>query len=291
MVPSRGEPLTPGRWQLRPPYAATLGPFIRLTVELGTGWHTNADSRGAGLRIGGASDEDAVARLKTAVLRRLLAPEGCPTDVGEIGPTVDELAVRLASEFSAEVVDIAIGGFRGKQVAFTTGDGEPACGRVTGWVSQNVPYGEAWEYAWQPGWRWQITILDLAGTRYVIEAGARADAPAETWAELERVVASAQFEGVYERRPIEWPTEDVIDAATISCEGLAYVDCVTDFIQAAERTPGALVAICDYANGEGEVRLHHESNNQPCSSSGGAASGQVFRFVTLPCTADPYAGC
>jgi hypothetical protein len=66
-------------------------------------------------------------------------------------------------------------------------DADPA-----GWNA--VPTaGERWGYEWLPAWHHDVSVLDVDGVRFVIDAGYPADATPRLRAEVARVVSSVEF--------------------------------------------------------------------------------------------------
>lgn len=91
-----------------------------------------------------------------------------PGDV-KVGPSVDDLATALAASAAYEAttpVDVTIGGFAGKRVDLELPPGE--CDTWDGNPIYLVFGGrDGYEYAQGDGSRWQISIVDVAGTRLI----------------------------------------------------------------------------------------------------------------------------
>ena len=91
-----------------------------------------------------------------------------PGDV-EVGPSVDELAEALAASSAYEATtptDVTIGGFAGKRVDLELPSGE--CDTLDG-NGVYIVFGgrDGYEYAQGDGSHWQISIVDVAGTRLI----------------------------------------------------------------------------------------------------------------------------
>ena len=91
-----------------------------------------------------------------------------PGDV-EVGPSVDELAAALAASSAYEATtptDVTIGGFAGKRVDLELPSGE--CDTLDGNGVYLVFGGrDGYEYAQGDGSHWQISIVDVEGTRLI----------------------------------------------------------------------------------------------------------------------------
>jgi len=94
---------------------------------------------------------------------------GQPGDI-KVGPSVDELAAALAGSAAYEATtptDVTIGGFAGKRVDLQLPSGK--CDTLDGNGVYFVFGGrEGYIYAQGDGSDWQVTILDVAGTRLIV---------------------------------------------------------------------------------------------------------------------------
>jgi hypothetical protein len=92
-----------------------------------------------------------------------------PGDV-EVGPSVDELATALAASSAYEAttpVDVTIGGFAGKRVDLQLPPGD--CDRLDG-NGVYIVFGgpDGYFYAQGDGSDWQVSIVDVDGTRLIV---------------------------------------------------------------------------------------------------------------------------
>lgn len=121
-----------------------------------------------------------------------------------VGPTVDDLATALAAQGGPSTPaprDVTIGGYPGKKVELSlpadvdlaTCDKEntyPVFGR---WSPHDAPHaGAPWTYG--SGQRSTVYIVDVDGTRQVIDTMYLPGTSAANLAELEQIVASIRFE-------------------------------------------------------------------------------------------------
>jgi hypothetical protein len=94
---------------------------------------------------------------------------GQPGDI-EVGPSVDELAAALAANAAYEATaptDVTIGGFAGKRVDLQLPPGE--CDTLDGNGVYFVFGGrEGYIYAQGDGSDWQVSIVDVDGTRLIV---------------------------------------------------------------------------------------------------------------------------
>jgi len=275
-------PLTPdlqhlsaGRWAVKSPDYVTW-PFERLTFELNEAWFANDVSRGAGLRRGPPGlDSDDVPRpeINYSTIIGLGTTPGCQPDPPVVGPTVAELADHFGAIFGVEPSEVDLAGFHGKRLDFTVPLGSIDCRITYGWT------GAGAGHSWQPGSRRQLTILDLLGTAFMIDAGAPQGASVDVWSDLERVVASAEFVNV--SSTVGKRAEAVSEAATRACAGLAYEACLADFARIAASNPGAFAAICEDAAGDWEIVLV-DLRGVECLGHDGSSPGPAVVVVMLP---------
>jgi hypothetical protein len=122
-----------------------------------------------------------------------------------IGPTVDDLATGLSSlppfVVSAPVTDVTIQGYRGKHLELTvpelqhSRDNFTDCddGKLMTWFSK-LTDGAFYGYNAEPGRTEQFWILDVEGTRLVIETNQAPDALPQDVAELQAIFDSIRIE-------------------------------------------------------------------------------------------------
>jgi hypothetical protein len=99
---------------------------------------------------------------------------GSPPDDGDIvvGPTVDDLAEALAGSSAYESttpVDATIGGFAGKQLELQLTPDPSGCDSYGGAGDQYFVFGgrDGWFFAQGGANTWQVTIVDVEGTRLI----------------------------------------------------------------------------------------------------------------------------
>lgn len=80
------------------------------------------------------------------------------------------------------------------------------------------------------------------------------------------------------------PTPAAVATAEAACAGSTFGRCRDDLLLMMRQAPGSLVAICEYADGEGEIMpLERESDAEGwCSGDGEAFSGRVVDVIRLP---------
>jgi len=129
-----------------------------------------------------------------------------------VGPSVDDLAAALADLAPFRVTsppkDVTIYGYSGKHLELTVpdlpvegqGDDRRFAGCIDGtlksWVAfvDTAEEGDAYYGYSGPGFREEFWILDVEGTRLMIEAGRSAGSPPKDIAELRAILDSIQIE-------------------------------------------------------------------------------------------------
>jgi hypothetical protein len=121
-----------------------------------------------------------------------------------VGPTVDDLATALSAQAGPDAsppADVIVGGFQGKKVELSIptdldvtkcdSDGDfPIFGR---WQAADDSYGAApWTFG--NGQHNTVYVVDVNGTRQVIDTMYLPGASAADRAELDQIVASIRFE-------------------------------------------------------------------------------------------------
>jgi hypothetical protein len=117
------------------------------------------------------------------------------TQEPSVGPTVDDLVAALAGMrniVASAPVDVTLGGYAGKQIDLTA-DPALSCGELAIWDYAEVTVPGPGEGASDRLW-----IVDADGTRLVVIARTRAEAPPDVQAELEAVVNSVRITPVPE---------------------------------------------------------------------------------------------
>jgi hypothetical protein len=183
--------------------SADAGRMI-LTVP-GTGWFT-IDTWFLGKDVAGLS-EPGGSRYDIRVIPYLVSnlhADPCAW-IGSVlepavGPTVDDLATALMEQplqNASSVSDVTLGGHAGKKVEMSVPDdfaGETCDGGNYGrWYDDDDPanYGP-WTFG--AGQHDTVYIIDVEGTRWVIDTQHRPGVPESDIAELDRLVASIRFE-------------------------------------------------------------------------------------------------
>jgi hypothetical protein len=130
-----------------------------------------------------------------------------------VGPSVDDLATALTQlapfEVSSPPSDVTILGYHGKHLQLTVpqlaispaaplpngkqGFTDCTNGELKSWIAPLLG-GAFWGYNQEVGHNEEFWILDVDGTRLVIQANQSPDSPAETIAELEAIFDSIRIE-------------------------------------------------------------------------------------------------
>ena len=167
-------PLAPGRYQYE-------GEGVRVVLTVPAGWEGGqfSISKAPGRELPDGTNVGF--RQPTSVFADPCAPElsGDP-----IGPTVDDLAAALAdlpNVTDATQADVTISGFSGKHVSFVVDTTGIDC--VMGIYGQDLFVRAA-----ENGQRQDLWILDVAGTRLVIDAATYPETSAGDRAEMQAIV-------------------------------------------------------------------------------------------------------
>lgn len=186
-------PLEAGTYSITP-FLLPGGP-ISFTLTVPSGWEADAP-RGV-WPAGGPGGPDGAA-VTFHMVEGLYADPCEATGSGDpdvaVGPSVDDLVTALGSQptyESSAATDVTVDGYPGKRldlqlpsdIDFAT------CDDGQFWVWDTGPYAQG------PGNRWQVTILDVDGTRVVVLAEDFADTPASVQTELQAIVDSIQIDG------------------------------------------------------------------------------------------------
>jgi len=129
-----------------------------------------------------------------------------------VGPTVDDLATALMAQpeqHASSVSDVTLGGYAGKKVELSVPDELGAPGPCDGgnyqrWYDNDDPYSYG-PFTWGSSQRDTVYIIDVEGTRWVIDTHYRIGVPDSDLAELDQLVASIRFELPPETAPIPSP--------------------------------------------------------------------------------------
>ncbi|HEX5578676.1 MAG TPA: hypothetical protein VFY43_03320 [Candidatus Limnocylindria bacterium] len=193
LIPTDFATLAPGRYRMA---GAGYGVFAtgwpsEVSADVPAGWVQNGKSRGGGIRKSWQGEE--AAELSMWRVGKV-AVDGCGSQAEmPVGSSVDDLAAALAvgpGVAASAPIPAALGGFSGVRMDLTVPTELPGCDSFRLWVSIADTGGEAWTYASPQGWRHQIWILDVEGTRFLIDAASSPDAPEEFMLELQQMVES-----------------------------------------------------------------------------------------------------
>lgn len=162
---------------------------IRITFTVPEGFV--AASRPSLSLIFGPTEESGMVILRGGGLYSDPCHSTAPPDI-PVGPTVDDFASALADHPTLDVttpVDVTLAGYSGKYLDIQLPADRSAC----------TPDGQFWPfepgvYAQGPSHRWHLYILDVEGTRVVIQVMDYATMSAEDLAKLQAVVDSIKIE-------------------------------------------------------------------------------------------------
>ncbi len=167
---------------------------VRATVTLPSGW----EASDVFVTKLGARPEFGLAFFDVAGIYA----DGCRWVLQDppVGPTVDDLVAAYASRpgSGAAVRDIDVDGYQGKQIEYTVPNYDPAAcrdGRFGLFQEDGRPRpGGAPElWAQTPGQRGELSILDVDGTRLVINAGYPPDVSTQDLRDLHAILDSVQI--------------------------------------------------------------------------------------------------
>jgi hypothetical protein len=180
--------LTSGTYAFVPctaPPCPTSDESIHVTIDVPSGWSgvvpaavwidENAAPGGAALAIGFGGD---------------LPRDPClTTDLISTGSTVDEFANAMAAHpvlDATDPVDVTLGGYSGKYIDLRLPSDLSACPEFRPW--------EPGIYAQGPDHQWHLWILDVAGTRVVVQAMDYPGTSPQRRAELQAMVDSINIQ-------------------------------------------------------------------------------------------------
>jgi hypothetical protein len=126
-----------------------------------------------------------------------------------VGPTVDDLAAALSTlapfELTSPPSNLTILGYQGKHLELTASDvrvvgegtsrifADCADGNLHSWIAPNLG-GSFYGYNTQPGETEEFWILDVDGTRLVLETTQSPESPPQDVAEMEAIFDSVRIE-------------------------------------------------------------------------------------------------
>jgi hypothetical protein len=178
--PLAAGPLAPGRH-------AYEGEGVRVMLTVPAGWEGGEFNIAKAPARELPDGTNILFRQPTSVFADPCAPE---LGADPIGPTVDDLATALAdlpNVTDATQADVTISGFSGKHVSFVVDTAGIDC--VMGIYGQ-----DAFVRAADNGQREDLFILDVAGTRLVIDAATYPATSAEDRAEMQAIVDTLLIE-------------------------------------------------------------------------------------------------
>ena len=183
--------MDPGRYLMPEPNTDHAGTWpTRVIVTVPAGWTQWGPARGGGILVG---DGDVLAGARLAFGQ--LGSLDCGPSAGQ---TVDDLVGALLSEVGRPGVgprpatDITIDGYPGKRLEFVAPEfGASGCQASSGW--ETPAGGERWTYPWTPGSHHQLSIVDVDGVRFVIDASLAPGATTSLQADLQSIVDSTEL--------------------------------------------------------------------------------------------------
>jgi len=191
---SPGDPqvLNGGAYLVRDPFP------IPVTVTVPAGWTGELAGPYAVFFDNGGADGRATISL---TLSQSIYADPC-TDRGLLnpqpGPTVDDLASALARlpGFTATTpTDLAVAGFRGKQLTLTAPDNFNSCVLSSdGYRIWQLPEGHVFSFA--PGERMALWILDVNGKRLVVSGETLPGTTAQDQAKVRAILDSIRIENL-----------------------------------------------------------------------------------------------
>jgi hypothetical protein len=188
-LPAYGD-VAPGTYVIDDPFP------VRVSMELGEGWAIWSGTARDATAIYQESPDPPDGRGIIVATVANLPADACnlisePLDP-PLGPTVEELAIGLAGQpgtESSEPTDVTVDGYSGTYLEYTmTGGGEGCPYTVRRWQTSVGPRdGVLTEHD-------QVWILDVEGTRIVIDAFSFSETSAAQLAEVRQIVESMQIE-------------------------------------------------------------------------------------------------
>lgn len=189
-------PLTAGEYVLVPcqaPPCPTSDGSVHLRIQVPSGWSgvspgtvwidDNAAPGGAALGVGVGADLYRDPCLTTEMIANGVSPEI------DVGTTVGGFANALAAHpllDATDPVDISIDGFSGKYIDLNLPADLSPCEEFRPWAPGI--------YAQGASHRWHLSILDVAGTRVLVQAMDYPGTSPQRRAELQAMVESIQIE-------------------------------------------------------------------------------------------------
>jgi hypothetical protein len=192
------EEVDPGVYLVDPDGDPDTGPQVRFTIA-GAGWHAWA----------GTYKEETEGRpigVTIAEVAEVVADPCHRHTWDDPGPTVDDLAEALAALPGFEVLaaprEITLAGYAGEHLALRVPDlayepglGFTACngGSLYGWRAPTGRDRSPTRYYQGPGQELDLWVLDVDGSRLLIEATRFPDSPASDVAELHAILDSLEI--------------------------------------------------------------------------------------------------
>jgi hypothetical protein len=187
-LPDFGE-LAPGTYVIDEPFP------LRVSITTDGGWNTWVEVTSSGAAIYQESPDPPGRGVIVATVANVYANPCNPAEGGlvpQLGPSVDDLVAALTSQPRTEASTpepVTLGGYSGVYVEYTATGPEPGCsGELHRWPSAA---GSRQALTTE---RDQVWILDVDGTRLVIDAFSFGGATEAELAELREVVESIQID-------------------------------------------------------------------------------------------------
>jgi hypothetical protein len=161
-----------------------------VSVELPGGWTQIGNARGSGLgrerlEIGWGAE------IRMGAAHSIVRSDCAAEQI--VGPGAADLAEAFSGLFEGGVSSVTVAGFDGFRLELDVPRDEDGC-QVSGWATPTDEYSERWGNEWFPGSHHVLTILDVDGTRFVIDAELNPGASEELEAEMASIVESIRFD-------------------------------------------------------------------------------------------------
>jgi hypothetical protein len=188
-LPAAGARLAPGTYVIDQPFS------LRVSLTVGDGWTVWSETTSDGAAVYKVSPDPPNGRGVIVVVVDNLYANPCDTSEGllepALGPSVDDLAEALAGQPNTAAMpidDVTLSGYSGKHLEYTMTVEDVSCGRLTRFPTAAGPR-EALVNEHD-----QVWILDVDGSRLMIDAFSFPGVSPADLADLERVVESIQIE-------------------------------------------------------------------------------------------------
>jgi hypothetical protein len=192
-IPVDGALLEAGRWVMRGPSSGggfSGWPDGVVSVELSGGWTQIGRTRGSGLgtepmEIGWGAE------IRMGAANSIVRSDCAPEQI--VGPGAADLSEAFSGLFEGRVSSVTVAGFDGFRVELDVPRDDDAC-PVSGWATAPDHRLERWGNEWFPGSHHVLTILDVDGTRFMIDTELNPGASEGVEAEMASIVESIRFD-------------------------------------------------------------------------------------------------